>query len=140
MSRTVHASLSWQSGTCFLARSQSGHAVTLDSVSHADHIGPSPMELLLIGVAGCTAMDVVAILRKMHEELTGLEVSIAGERAETNPKRYTAVKITYRLKGRTLAMDKAEHAVALSLSTYCGAIASLRPDCKVTSSIEISAD
>jgi len=140
MPGTANASLSWKSGTHFVARSGSGHAVTLDSVSHADHLGPSPMELLLISVAGCTAMDIVAIMGKMRERLTGLDVSIAGERAKTNPKRFTAVKVTYRLKGERLSAEKAQQAVSLSMSTYCGALASLRPDCRVTSAIEISED
>ena len=140
MPGATHASLSWKSGTHFVARSGSGHTVTLDSVSHAVHLGPSPMELLLIGVAGCTAMDIVALQGKMREHLTDLEVTITGERAAANPKRYTAIHITYRLRGKELAMEKAQRAVALSMSTYCGALASLRPDCKVTSSVEIAAE
>jgi len=135
----TRASLSWQSGMRFVARSLSGHEVTLDSVSRPGHLGPSPMELLLIGVAGCTAMDVVAILGKMGERLSGLDVAITGHRAETNPKRYTAMHIAYRLKGEALAPEKAQHAVELSISTYCGALASLRPECRVTSSVEVVA-
>ncbi len=138
MAGTTSAKLSWVTGLRFEARPDSGHAITIDSPSRPGHAGPSPMELLLAGVAGCTAMDVVAILEKMREPLAGLEVEVAGERAETNPKRFTSLSLTYRLKGRGLSREKAERAVELSHSTYCSALATLRPDCAVTSAIEIS--
>ncbi len=138
MAERTTATLAWQSGLRFEARSQSGHAVTIDAPGRPGHAGAGPMEHLLIGVAGCTAMDVVAILGKMHQQLTGLEVEIAGERAATNPKYYTAVTLTYRLRGRALDHDKVERAVSLSHSTYCSALASLRPDCSVTTAIEIT--
>ncbi len=136
MAGTTSAKLSWVSGLRFEAVPDSGHAVTIDSPSRPAHAGPSPMELLVAGVAGCTAMDVVAILEKMRQPLAGLEVEIAGERAEGNPKRLTSLRITYRVRGAGLAPDKVERAVELSHSTYCSALASLRPDCAVTTAIE----
>ena len=138
MAERTTATLGWQSGLRFEARSQSGHAVTIDAPGRPGHTGAGPMEQLLIGVAGCTAMDVVAILEKMHQQLTGLEVEIAGDRAATHPKYYTALTLTYRLRGRSLDRDKVERAVSLSHSTYCSALASLRPDCSVTTAIEIT--
>ena len=96
------------------------------------------MELLLAAVAGCTAMDVAAILGKMREPLSGLEVEATGERAETNPKRFTSISITYRARGAGLSREKVERAVELSQSTYCSAIASLRPECAITSTVEVS--
>ena len=131
------ATLLWHKGMRFVARSPSGHGMIIESVSDPDHLGPSPTELLLISVAGCTAMDVVAILKKMHEPLAGLEVSIAGERAETNPKYFTAMELNYRITGNGVSREKVERAVALSQSTYCSVLTSLRSDCKVTSTIEI---
>lgn len=95
------------------------------------------MELLVMGIAGCTAMDVVSILEKLRQPLSGLDVEIVGDRAKQHPKRLTAITITYRARGEGLARDKVERAVELSHSTYCSAIASLREDCKVTTSIEI---
>ncbi len=138
MTDAVGAVLSWQSGMRFLARSHSGHEVTLDSVTGPEHEGPSPVELVVIGLAGCTAMDVVAILAKMRQELTALEVAVRGERADSSPKRLVAVELIYRLTGRRLSREKAERAVELSHSTYCAVLASLRADCKVTTAIEIA--
>ncbi len=138
MAMQTMATLAWQSGMRFEARSATGHQLTVDSPGRPAHAGAGPMELVLIGVAGCTGMDVVAILEKMRQPLAGLEVEIACERAATNPKYYTALTITYKLRGRDLDRSKVERAVELSHSTYCSALASLRPDCAVTTAIEIS--
>jgi|NGEPerStandDraft_6_1074524.scaffolds.fasta_scaffold00163_19 putative redox protein len=138
MAERTTTKLVWQSGMRFEAHSASGHALTVDSPGRPGHAGAGPMELLLIGVASCTAMDVVAILEKMREKLAGLDVEIAGERAAVNPKYYTAITLTYRLRGKGLDRSKVERAVELSHSTYCSALASLRPDCAVTTAIEIS--
>ena len=140
MAERTGAKLVWQSGMKFEARSASGHTLTVDSPGRPGHSGAGPMELLLVAVAGCTAMDVVAILEKMRQPLAGLEVEIAGDRAAANPKYYTAITLTYRLRGKGLDRSKAERAVELSHSTYCSALTSLRPDCAVTAAIEISDD
>ncbi len=137
MAERTHATLTWESGLRFQARPDSGFAVTLDSPASRDRAGGGPMELMLIAIAGCTAMDVVAILGRMREPLAGLAVEITGERAEQHPKRYTAISITFRARGVGLTREKVERAVDSSHSTYCSAIASLRPDCPVTTSIEI---
>ncbi|MBZ5587801.1 MAG: OsmC family protein [Acidobacteriia bacterium] len=138
MAETLNAKLSWDSGLKFLARSDSGHQVAVDSTGRPGHAGPSPVELLLIAVAGCTAMDVVSILEKMHEPLKGLDVEIRGCRAQSNPKYFTEMAITYHARGAGLARDKVERAVELSQTTYCSVIATLRPDCRVSTSIELS--
>ncbi|MFH1176764.1 MAG: OsmC family protein, partial [Acidobacteriota bacterium] len=83
MAEQTAASLEWKGLLRFAARSGSGHELQLDSPGRPGHQGPSPMELILIGVAGCTAIDVVAILGKMREPLEGLAVEICGERAAT---------------------------------------------------------
>ena len=140
MAERTTTKLVWQSGMRFEAHSAGGHTLTVDSPGRPDHAGAGPMELLLIGVAGCTAMDIVAILEKMREKLAGLDVEVAGERATANPKYYTAITLTYRLRGKGLDRAKVERAVALSHSTYCSALASLRPDCAVSTTIEISED
>jgi putative redox protein len=138
MPETVNATLTWIDGLRFVGRADSGHGVLLDVKSRPDHLGASPMELFLMSIAGCTAMDVVAILTKMRQTVERLEVAVSGERTETNPKYYTAIELTYRLHGKGLDREKIERAVNLSHTTYCSASASLRPDCKVTSRIELS--
>ncbi len=137
MAETTSAKLSWVTGLRFEARSASGHEFTMDSPARPGHAGASPMEVFVAAIAACTAMDVVSILEKMRQPLAGLEVEVAGERAEGHPKRLTSLKITYRLRGAGLAREKAERAVELSQLTYCSALASLRPECAVTSAVEI---
>jgi putative redox protein len=133
------ATLDWEGELRFSARSGSGHTLVVDSPGRPEHHGASPMELMLIGVAGCTAIDIVAILGKMRQPLASLAVAIRGERVATDPKYFAALDITYRLKGRGLTREKVERAVELSRQTYCSALASLRPDCRITSTIEIDA-
>jgi len=137
MAEPMRASIVWESGMRFLAHANSGHGLVLDSAAPAGHLGASPMELMAIAVGGCTAMDVVAILEKMRQPLAGLKVQVDGKRADSNPKYFTHLKITYRIRGRGLDRDKVARAVELSHSTYCSALASLRPDCRVTSTLEI---
>ncbi len=139
MGEQTKAILRWQEGLRFEAESGSGHRIVADSPSRPDHAGPSPMELVLMGVAGCTAMDVVAILEKMRQPLARLEVEIVGSRAETHPKYFTGVSLVYRLWGEGLTLEKVQRAVELSHTTYCSALASLRPDCQVESRIEMYA-
>jgi putative redox protein len=137
MAEHTNATLTWQGGHRFEARSGSGHAVITESVGHPDHRSASPMELLLVAIAGCTAIDVVSILEKMREPLDSLRVEIVGARAEKHPKHFTAIELTYRLRGPGLSREKVARAVELSHSTYCSAVASLRSDCAITSRIEI---
>lgn len=138
MAEKTTATLTWKGGHRFQARTGSGHVVTTESVGRPGHQAASPIEMFLLGVAGCTAIDVVAILEKMREPLVALAVDIAGTRAETHPKYFTAIAITYHLRGHALSLEKVERAVALSHATYCSAIASLRPDCAVTTRIAIN--
>jgi len=138
LAEQTRATLVWQSGLRFAAEPGSGHVVTLDAVARAGHAGPGPMEMVAMGIAGCTAMDVVSILEKMRLPLSGLEVEIVGDRAPHHPKRFKAISITYRVRGQGLSREKVERAVELSTSTYCSALASLRDDCPITTSIEIT--
>jgi putative redox protein len=138
LAEQTRAKLAWQSGLRFNAEPGSGHGLTIDSVGGPGHAGPGPMELIVMGIAGCTAMDVVSILERMRQPLAGLDVEIVSARAENHPKRLTGISITYRVRGHGLSRDKVERAVELSHSTYCSALASLREDCKVTTTIEIA--
>jgi putative redox protein len=112
----------------------------MDSPKSEAAAGASPMELFLLGIGGCTAIDVVAILKKMREPITGLEVEVAADRASSHPKYFTALEIVYHVRGRGLDRAKVERAVELSHSTYCSASASLRADCPVGVRIELTED
>ena len=136
MAEEARATLVWEAGLRFAAHSGSGHTVTMDSPGRPGHAGPSPIEQLLIALAGCTGMDVVAILEKMREPIAGLEIEVRGERRDQNPKHLTAVALTYRVRG-AVSREKVGRAVELSHTTYCAVLASLRPDCKVATTIEV---
>jgi putative redox protein len=140
MADKLGATLNWESGVRFSARTQSDHVLAVDSPSLPGHQGPSPMELMLVGLAGCTAMDVISILEKMRQPVRSLRVRVEAERAATHPKRLTAAEIVYELAGDGLSREKAQHAVELSHSTYCSASASLRPDISITSRIVINGE
>lgn len=113
----------WVEGMAFMGEAGSGHAVMMDgSPEHGGrNIGIRPMEMLLIGLAGCTGFDVVQILKKGREPVTGCDVEVEAERATEDPKVFTAIHIAYRVSGRGLSPAKVERAVTLSKEKYCSA-------------------
>jgi putative redox protein len=127
---TVKAQLNWTEGMQFIARAGNGPAVVLDSSEGGS--GPSPMEMVLMGVAGCAAIDVIMIMEKKRAQVTGFQVNITGERAEEYPKRYTDIKIEFVLYGKGIKPKAVEQAIQLSETKYCGAIASLNAEFKTT--------
>lgn len=100
--------------------------------------GPSPMLALLLACAGCSAADVVEILRKMRVHLTHMSVEVEGKRRGEPPRRYTAIRYRYRLSGEGLDRAKAERAIALSLEKYCSVVHSLASDIAIEHDIEIA--
>jgi putative redox protein len=120
----IEAQLKWTEGLQFIGRADSGPAVVLDNPKNAT--GASPMEILLIGVAGCTAMDVVSILQKKRVKLAGFSVNVRGERADGHPAYYTQVSIEYLVYGDDVSPKAVERAIELSKEKYCGAIASIK--------------
>lgn len=104
----------------FAAEVGSGYQLDLSSQSGPEN-GGSPMELLLAGVAGCTAMDVVHVLRKKRQPFTGVEVAITGVRAQDYPQVYTDLMLTYIVSGEGVTPKAVEQAIALSQETYCSA-------------------
>jgi putative redox protein len=121
---TVTAKLKWTDGLQFVARAGDGPATIMDS--RDGQSGPSPMEMVLMGVAGCTAIDVVSIMRKKRIKLAGFEINISGERAQEHPRRYTDIHIEYVLSGTDIRPKAVEQAIRLSEEKYCSATASLR--------------
>jgi putative redox protein len=123
---TVQAHLKWTDGLQFVARAGEGPAVILDSSDGAS--GASPMQLVLMGVAGCTAIDIVVILKKKRVRLSRFEITITGEQAEDNPRRYTKINIAYSLYGKDIKPKAVEQAITLSEQKYCSAMASLNAE------------
>ncbi len=135
----VEAKVTWQEGMRFEGTASSGHTVILDS--SAEHGGQNagfrPMELLLVGMAGCTAMDVISILRKKRQKVTGFEVRVRGERAEEHPRIYTDIHVEYVVRGEDISPAAVERAIQLSEEKYCSASAMLGKAARITSSYRI---
>jgi putative redox protein len=128
------ASAEWKQGMIFEGRTTSGHTITLDAT--AEHAaGPSPMEAVLAALCGCTSVDVVSILQKKREPLTGLTVSATAEQAPAPPRIFTNIHLVYRIFGK-VARKAAEDAVALSKTKYCSVSLMLEKAAKIDYSIE----
>jgi putative redox protein len=119
----MKARVKFVDGMAFLGESGSGHAVVMDGAPEygGRNIGIRPMEMLLIGLGGCSAFDVIQILRRGREAVTDCVVEVTAERAETDPKVFTAIHMDYRVTGRNLAPAKVERAIQLSKEKYCSA-------------------
>lgn len=119
----MKARVQWLDGRAFVGESGSGHAVVMDGSpeSGGRDIGVRPMEMLLLGLGGCTAFDVVHILEKSRQTVTACDVELEAERAREDPKVFTHVKIVYRLRGRNLKFATVERAIKLSSEKYCSA-------------------
>jgi putative redox protein len=98
---------------------------------------PTPMELLLISVAGCTAADVVSILKKKRQDVTEYRVEIAGTRAEEHPRKYTQFKVHHIVHGRGISQKAVEDAIELSDTKYCSVAATVRPTAEIVTTHEI---
>lgn len=131
----MEAKITWVEDRRFVGQSPSGHAIVVDGSS--EKLGPSPMELLLIGMAGCTAYDVVSILEKKRQDVTGLEVIARAERAEEVPRVYTAIEVEYVVRGRGIKPKAVEDAIHLSEEKYCSASIMLGKTARITTSYRI---
>jgi putative redox protein len=132
---TVEASVKWVEDLRFVGQASSGHALVVDG--SREKRGPSPMELVLIGLVGCTAHDVLDILHKKRQEVTALEVSAQAERAEEPPRVYTTIALTYVVRGRGINPKAVEDAIRLSKEKYCSASIMLGKTADITTSYRI---
>lgn len=126
----------------FVGESGSGHSVVMDGAPDAGgrNLGFRPMEMLLLGLAGCSAFDVVLILKRGRENVTDCVVEVDGDRAETDPKVFTNVRMRYTVTGRNLDRNKVERAVKLSEEKYCSASAMFGKTAQMSHTIEIVED
>ena len=116
-----------------------GHKIKVDAkeeVGGTDQ-GPRPKPLMMVALAGCTAMDVISILNKMRLDVEIFNVKVEGDLTEEHPKHFTAMHIIYEFKGKDLPMDKLERAVQLSQENYCGVSASYKKAMKLTHEIRV---
>ena len=128
-----------EGGMSFLAETGSNHAVLMDGAPEAGgrNLAPRPMELLLAGTGGCTAFDVVAILKKGRHAVSGCEVTLKAERAETDPKVFTHIHFHFRVTGKGLKPEVVTRAINLSKEKYCSAWIMLGETARITHDFEI---
>jgi putative redox protein len=131
----MEATVTWVEDRRFVGRASSGHAIVVDG--SAEKLGPSPMELVLIGMAGCTAYDIVGILEKKRQVVTGLKVSAHAERADEPPRVYTSIQVEYVVRGRGIKPKAVEDAIRLSEEKYCSALIMLGKTARITTSYRI---
>ena len=129
----ISAKVVWTDEERYIGEADSRHAIVMDTASQKT--ASTPMELVLIALCGCTASDVVGILRKKREPFTGLEVRAEGQRASGYPAVYTEIKLVYRVSGKVSAKAM-EDAVRLSKEKYCSVSAMLAKTARITFAIE----
>jgi putative redox protein len=135
----MKARIKWVEDRTFVGESGTGHSIVLGT-SHGDSErtpGPSAMELVLIGLGGCTAYDVVSILEKGREAVEDVTVELDADRAEEPPKVFTRIHMHFVVKGRGLARAKVERAIQLSAEKYCSASAMLAKTAAITHDFEV---
>ena len=135
----MNISVNWVDGMLMVGKSHSGHSITMDGPPEigGENLGVRPMEMLLLGVAGCTMIDVVTTLKKMRQELTHCETKVKAERAADHPKVFTDIHIQFIVKGKDLDPKKVEKAITLSAEKYCSASIMLGKTASITHDFEI---
>ncbi|HYX45614.1 MAG TPA: OsmC family protein [Sphingomicrobium sp.] len=129
-------------GMSFLAETGSNHLVAMDGAPDGGgrNLAPRPMEIVLVGTGGCTAYDVVVILKKSGQDVRGCEVEVKSERAPVDPKVFTKIHMHFVLRGRALKRNLVEHAIRLSHEKYCSASIMLAKTAAITTDYEIVED
>jgi len=137
----MKARVKWVEGVTFLGEAGSGHAVVMDGPpdSGGRNLGVRPMEMLLLGMGGCTAFDVIHILKKSRQPVEDCIVELSAERAETEPKVFTRIHVHFVVTGAGLAEKQVARAVELSAEKYCSASIMLGKTAEITHDYEIVA-
>jgi putative redox protein len=135
----MDATLKLEEGMRFVGTADTGFEVAMDAAESVggDNSGPRPMELILIGLCGCTAMDVISILRKKRQEVTTLEVKAHAEREDTHPKVFTDITLAYKVTGQNIDPKAVERSIQLSAERYCPAQAMLGQVVNISTNYEI---
>ena len=133
------AKVTYVKGMQFVGDTESGHALVMDAdpSDGGQNTGPRPMELLLAGAGGCSGMDVISILKKKRQDVTGLEINVKGEKAEDYPKKFTEITLEFVVRGRNISEEAVKRAVELSMTKYCSVKATLEGTAKIHYSYKI---
>jgi putative redox protein len=139
MAETMSVQATLQTEMRFEVEAGSGHRVTLDAEEHAGghNAGFRPLEMLLVGLAGCTAMDVITILRKKRQQVSAYEVHVQGVRADEHPRVFVEITVEHRITGYQIQPEAVERAIELSRTRYCGAGAMLGKVARLTHTFQI---
>jgi putative redox protein len=129
-------------GMRFVADGLTGHSIVMDGDPEfgGEDTAPRPTELVLMGLGGCTGMDVISILRKKKQDVTGFEVMVNATRADEHPKKFTKIHVEYLVKGRNISEEAVKRAVQLSMDKYCSVKATLEGVAEITYSYKILND
>jgi putative redox protein len=135
----MECTVRWGEGMTFIAETGSSHLVAMDGAPEGGgrNLAPRPMEVVLAGAGGCTAYDVVVILKKNGQDVTGCEVRLEAERAATDPKVFTRIHYHFTVRGRGLKKNLVEQAVRLTHEKYCSATAILARTAEITKDFEV---
>jgi putative redox protein len=135
----ILVNVKWDGGMRFVATTEEGDSVAMDADPEGggEGRGVRPSRLVLVGLGGCSGMDIVWILKRQRQELTGLEMNVTGTRREKDPGYYEDIQIEYIVRGRKLRESAVKRAIELSEQKYCSVRGILRPEVKVTSSYRI---
>lgn len=134
------AQVKWITGLAFVGNGDSNHSVVMDTKPEVggEDTAVRPMELILLGLVGCTGMDVVSLLKKMRVDFDSFRVEVEAERADEHPKVYKSMKLHYIIEGDDIPEDKFKRAIELSQDRYCPASAMLRKVAELTHSYTIA--
>ncbi|MFY7940845.1 MAG: OsmC family protein [Burkholderiaceae bacterium] len=137
----MECTINWQpqSGMAFIAETGSGHVLAMDGAADGGgrNLAPRPMETVLAGTGGCTAYDVILILKRGRHDVTNCQVKLTAERADTDPKVFTSIHMHFLVSGRGLPQAAVERAIAMSHEKYCSASIMLAKTAKITTSFEL---
>lgn len=135
----MECTVRWHEGMSFIAETGSGHLVAMDGAPEAGgrNLAARPMELVLAGTGGCASFDVVLILRRGRQDITGCEVKLTAERADSDPKVFTRIHFHFIVTGRQVKAEAVERAIKLSAEKYCSASTMLGKTAEITHDWEI---
>lgn len=133
------AKVTYVQGLQFVGEATSGHAIVMDGDPEVGghDTGLRPTELLLVALGGCSGMDVISILTKKRQEVTGLEITLKGDRPDQHPKKFTAINLEFVVKGKNLSEEAVKRAIDLSMNKYCSVKFTLEGTAKISFSYKI---
>ena len=136
----MQTSLKWAGGAAFIGSSPAGHKVVIDGPAEGGgrDLGPRPMELILLGLGACTGYDIVSILSKARQDVTAIEISIDGKRADAIPSVFTDINIHFHVTGHGVSEKQVDRAIQLSAEKYCSASIMLGKSVNITHSFEVT--